>query len=418
MSRMLSELLAAQEPSFTNMLQRLESESGHPDIDVRLSADIAKNVRAKIRQLGLDPADTNGQELYSALQSLVKKHDEFLAKAVGGNDPADITDLIPRLIATAKKLPIIKSSWVLKHSTAKRLLKATPPKKVMKHLGYRSIDSMLKRENIDELYASLRFAESPSWLSRFIASYKNLRPSDFETRDISIIAMPGKRWGKLSQDFVYSHHHNVASLKEMGIIAVLPMPIDRLQGISITVLPLLVHYINELRLYSAFFKLQQVKPHFATILINTLTRDPNDTASIAGQPVHWRVIQRHFGKLDKSRHPEVFEPHVQPDDLTWKSAEDVLYNLEPALKFWEDLDYIAIMHEGRPVSFGLRDNAVSYCNGLPYGQQSIQNFQDALSSEIFVRYLGQESIEEQVIKQLDSGIADPKLMIENLRSIF
>ncbi len=414
---MLSELLAAPEPSFTSVLQHLETESGHPDIDVRLSADITKNAHLKIKELGLDPNDTNGRELYHALQSLVQKHNDFLTKAVGGDDPTDVADLIPRLIAAVKNLPIIKSSWALKHSSAKRLLKTTPPKKVMKHLGYRSIDSMLKREDIDELYASLRFAESASWLNRFITSYKKLQPNDFETRDISIIAMTSDKWGDLSQDFVYSHHHNIASLKEMGVIAVLPMPVDRLQGVSITVLPLLIHYINELRLYSAFFKLQQVKPHFANIVINTIARDPKNTATVAGQPVHWRVIQQHFGK-GNINHPEVFEPHVQPDDLAWKSAEDILYTLEPALKFWQDLDHVAVMHDGRPVPFGLRDNAVSFCNSLPYGQQSSQNFQDNLTSEIFVRYLGQESIEEQVVKQLDNGIADPKLMIENLRSLF
>ncbi|MEZ6331063.1 MAG: hypothetical protein R3B12_03565 [Candidatus Saccharimonadales bacterium] len=77
-------------------------------------------------------------------------------------------------------------------------------------------------------------------------------------------------------------------------------------GITMTVMPLLFHYINEIRLYSSFFKLQQVKLNFAEIVINTLIADPGDAAVMAGQAVHWRVIQRYFGKLENEYHPEIF----------------------------------------------------------------------------------------------------------------
>ena len=47
---------------------------------------------------------------------------------------------------------------------------------------------------------------------------------------------------------------------------------------------------------------------------------------MAGSHVHWRVIQRYFGKLENEYHPEIFEPHVQPEDLHWRKAEEALYN--------------------------------------------------------------------------------------------
>lgn len=47
------------------------------------------------------------------------------------------------------------------------MLKLTPPRKVMRQLGYRSIDSMLKRESIYELYVAMRFVESQEWLQAF-----------------------------------------------------------------------------------------------------------------------------------------------------------------------------------------------------------------------------------------------------------
>ncbi len=417
MSRVLSEFLGASEPMFTNLLKRLETESGHPNTDVRLIADISKNTYRKIRELGLDPNDTNGLELYHALQDLMKKHDEFIVKAIGGSDALDTKDLIPRIVKRAKTLPVPKTCWAIKHSSAKRLLKSMPPKKVMKLLGYRSIDSMLKREKIDEIYAAIRFVESSSWLNRFINTYKKLKPTDFETRKIAIIEMPAKRWAVSAEDFIYNKHHNVVALKEMGIVAVLPLSLDKLRGSSLTTLLLIVHYINEIRLYSAYFKLQQVKPNFANTLANTLIKDPKHMFTIAGQPLHWRAIQQHYGKESKAKHPEIFEPHVQPEDLEWKSAGEVLYKIEPALKFWEGLDYSALISNRGIVPLGLMDNAVNFCNELEYGNHSVGYFQSNLWNELLARYLGEKELEEQFIKQLDNEVSEPSFTLIDIRGI-
>lgn len=412
MSRVLSDLLGASEPAFTMTLRQLESASGAPGVDIRLSSEISTKIGKKIRELGLSSTDVNGKELYQSLQRLIRRHDEFIAKAIGGKDPADVQDLLPKIVTAVEKLPIHKTCWVIKHSTAKRLLKNMPPKKVMKQLGYKSIDSMLKRENISELLGALRFVESPAWLLKFIGSYKKLTPSDFETRQIKIICLSEKRWGEASREFVYKTRHNITHLKEMGVIVVLPLPLDRLRGICITLLPLIMHYINEIRLYSAYFKLQQVKPNFAEIVVNTLIKDCNDAVKMANQPIHWRVVQRHFGKLDKRRLPEVFDPHIQAEDLQWHQVEDVLYRIEPALKFWENLDYVGVRHDGWPISFNLMDNAISYCNDLPYGRQNVARLRSSLRDELYNRYLEQDILEQQVLDQLDSEIEEiPEILV-------
>lgn len=399
--------MGATEPLFALALRELEAKSGSPAIDIKLTGEISAKVRQKKRELGLDPNDTTGGELYHALQALVAKHDAFLAQALGAKDPDDVQDLLPRIIAKVAELPIPKICWAVKHSSAKKLLKALPPKKVMKHLGYKSIDSMLKRENIEELYAALRFAESAAWLERFISSYKKLRPGDFETRPISIIQLPEDRWGALSRHFVYRKRHNITHLKELGVVVVLPMPLQRLHGATITVLPLLIHYINEIRLYSSFFKLQQVKQRFGETLVNVLIADSANVAQLANQPIHWRIIHRYFGMSKREDHPELFEPHVQLEDLEWRSAEAVLYRVEPALKFWENMDYVGALYNGKPVSLSLMDNAVSYCNQLPYERNTIYHFRESLWNEIFIRYVGQKRLEEQIIKQLDASVIEP-----------
>lgn len=408
MCKMLSELLGATEPMFTIALQQLEKATGNPSADVRLTAEIIGKVHLKTRELGMDPKDTTGKELYQALINLAEKHDRFLVKRIGGTDPEDVQDLLPRMKLLVEQLNIPKNCWVLKHSVAKKLLANMPPKQVMKHLGYRSVDSMLKREPLAEVFGALRFAESPVWLNGFLAKYKKLTPSDFETREIEIVELDQKRWGKLTEAFVHKKRHNITHLKELGVILMLPMPMERMKGITITALPLLLHYINEIRLYSTFFKMKQVKPDFGEILVDTLVADPGNHAVMAGQQVHWRVIQRYFGKLETEYHPEIFEPHVQPEDLHWRKAEEILYRIEPALHFWNDLDYVAVMHGDRPISFNLMDVAVGFVNSTPYAERTSYHFRESLWNEIFMRYMGQKTLETQILRQLDNELIEPE----------
>ena len=410
MSRVLSELLAAEEPLFSMSLKQLEQATGNSSVDVRLTSEIMGKAHMKIRQLGLDPHDTTGEELYVALLQLIERHDQFLAARLGGIDASDTEDLLPRIQRVVERMGVKKNAWVLKHSVARKLLKDHPPKKVMRIMGYRSVDSLLKKESIAEVFGALRFAENPEWLNKFLASYKQLTPRDFEHRPIEIVRLDAESWGPATKDFVMKKRHNITHLKELGVILMLPMPMEKMKGVTITVLPLLLHYIQEIRLYSSFFKMQQVKPNFGHILTETLVADPGKHAVIAGQHVHWRVIQRYFGKLEKEQHPEIFEPHVQPEDLHWRKAEEILYRLEPALHFWFDMDFVAILYDGRPVSFNFMDMAVSYINHTPYGQHAVYHFRESLWNEIFMRYMGQKTLEREVLKQLDNEMIEPEML--------
>lgn len=410
MSRVLSQILAAEEPVFSRAIAELEEQTGHPSLDVSLTAEIVSTVHRKIRELGLDPNDTTGRELYHALQAIVGLHDQYLARAIGTNSEDDLNAQLIAIQKCIQDLPIPKKTWAIKHSVAKKILKNLPPKKVMKQLGYKSIDSLLKREHVDEIIAATRFLESKAWGTKFIKSYKNLGPSDFETRQIHVVVLDKQRWGNAADAYILANRQNITHLKELGTILILPLPVKHIRGAVITILPLVLHYINEIRSYSAFFKMQQVRPDFAKVLIDTLIDDLASTTKFASQDIHWRIIQRHFGDQDPHKHPELFEPHVQPDDLHWRKAESVIYWLEPALKFWEHMDYVAALYPNTVVPLSLMDNAVSYCNGLEYGQQSVGHFRRSLWNEIFARYIGQDAFEQSILRQLNRQVLEPELL--------
>lgn len=410
MSRLLSELLAAEEPMFGMAVKQLEQASGNMSVDVRLTAEIVGKVHVKMKALGLDPHDTTGKELYQGLLGMLERHDKFLAERIGIHDHDDVEHVFNRITEVIQALDIPMKAWVIKPSVAKRLLKATPPKRVMKQLGYRSLDSMIKREPIGELFGAIRFMESPEWQSAFVKKYKALKPTDFETRKIEIIQLDHTKWHGSVEQFVRERRHNITHLKEIGVILLLPLPIKRLPGITITALSLLIHYIGEIRLYSSYFKSQQVNPAFSSTVVDTLLDDPGKHASVAGQHVHWRIIHRHFGSSERD-HPGEFEPHVEPDDLLWRRTEETLYRLEPALHFWFDMEYVGVAFDGRPISFNLLDVAVSYVNRVAYGHQSIHHMRDSLWNEIYLRYMGEKSIEKQVLKQLNHGMIESEALV-------
>ncbi len=68
------------------------------------------------------------------------------------------------------------------------------------------------------------------------------------------------------------------------------------------------------------------------------------------------------------------------------------------------------MHDGRPVTLNLLDIAASYVNDLPYKERAIYHFRESLWNEIFVRYMGQKNLEEQVLSQLDNNMIAPETL--------
>lgn len=404
----LSTLLNAQEPLFSLTLRQLEKVSGRGSQDVKLQAEIIEKSHQAIKMLDLDPTDTTGPELYGALLSKAKEHDEHLANQLGIDDPTDVEQAVEKVVAKVAEVDMERECWALKKSVAKDFLRQTPPKKIMDRLGYRSVDSMLKQEDIFELFCALRFAEDGEWLNEFNKHYKNLKPSDFETREIELVVMPKERWGEVTEHFVEKKRHLNTHSKEMGAVCILPAKDSHMAGITTKLMSLTFHYYNEVRLYSSFFKLKQVQPDFGQIVVDTLIADPGNAAVMAGQNVHWRVIQRYFGKLKDEYHPEIFQPHVQPEDLHWRRAEEIMYQVAPELEFWKEMDHIGLMFDGRPVTFNLMDVSLSYSNDIKYEDRYIYHFREALWNEIFIRYMGQGTLEDQILIQLDNNMIKPE----------
>jgi uncharacterized protein (TIGR00730 family) len=420
-AKFLRDLLDAEEPLFSEALRQLEQASGRQAADTKLIGDITAMAHENLRQMGLNPATSTGEEVYHGLMTRVEQDIKRVTKTIGADiDKAeDVQYLVPFMVAAANKAKFNRRVFVMKHESAKNLLRQMPPKTLMEKLGYDDIESMFDHENFAELYTALRFSEGPDWLNKYDELFETVTPEDYEERDIEIVIMDHNKYVDLASHFVQKKLHNVTHTKEMGVIVVVPMHAKTMRGLVLKTLPLLFHYMNEVKLYSTFFKLKSQKPHFGRTVVTTLQADPGDASQIVGHKIHWRVIQRYLGKHKEDNISMVaFEPHVQPEDLHWRRAEDLLYELDPELEFWKDRDFVGLMYDGFPIAFNLFDVSFAYSNSEPYENRYAYHFRESLWNEIFVRYMGFKNLATQVLEQLDnSAVAPEKLPVTKPKTV-
>ena len=418
MTKLLLDLLDAEEPVFTEAIRQLEQTTGRAGADTKLIGDITAKAHESMRSLGLNPAASTGEEVYQALLGRVETDMQRLTRIIGATDSEDVHHLVPYMIDAANGVRFNRKVFVLKHDKAKDLLRQMPPKQLLAKLGYEDVEAMFAGEDFDEIYTALRFSEGPEWLTDYNELFKTVTVDDYEERDLRIIHMNHDKYVDLAEHFVQKKLHNVTHTKEMGTIVVVPMHARKMRGLVLKTLPLLLHYMNEVKLYSTFFKLQSAKPHFGETVVNTLIADPGTGSQLVGKRVHWRVIQRYLGKHKEDSIDKVaFEPHVQPEDLHWRRAEDLLYQIDPELEFWKDRDYVGLNYDGFPVAFNLFDVSFAYSNKESYEGRYAYHFRESLWNELFVRYMGFKNLSDQVLAQLDNDmIAPEKLPVKKVAS--
>jgi len=405
MTRFLRSALGAPEPTFSQGIRQLEQAAGTPSTDIRLTSDIIQQAKAKISELGLDPNDTTGPELYEVLRQRLD-HDEALVR-YRLNIPVDApTELVvARTRQFLENLDAPKNCFAIRTSIVKKMLKAKPPKVAMKRLGYRSVDSMLKHEPAAQLFVAASLYESAAWHSAFFGQYAKLQPGDFEQRDISILNPKSAKWQQVADDFAATKRHIMLGFRELGTVVLLAAD-KQIDSLAITTLLLAIEEMNAIRSYSSFVKLQQVKPAFGKIVQQAAQGELLTTASLAGHAVPWQMIQRYYASFKDAYRAELFEPHVQPEDLTWQHGEETLARLEPTLKFWQGTAMLALMHQDQPVSLNILDVALNHTNRLAFPDRVVHFFQGNLWHELMTRYLHQENLEAAVSQQIASELLE------------
>ena len=417
MTRILSQLLGAAEPAFQLGIKQLERASGGAAEDIRLTAEMIHGVQDRLRRLGLDPHDTTGRELYAALMQRIADDNDAFQELLGiRRHDLHIMSHIERFIAS---LDLPKEVFALKSSAAKKILRKHPPKKVMKLLGYRSADSMLKHEQPNLLFAAAHIAETTTWHKAIQTAYKKLSPTDFESRPVQILAPSSHKWDKLSAAYISYTKHNIVAFRELGTIVLLPMPVN-VKAAPLAATLLTLQAISDIRMSSTYLKLHQVRPDFGSIVALIAKGEPVTKAEVAGSMLSWKLVHRYFAKHPNVYSADLFEPHVHQEDLDWRAAENVLASVHPRFAFWQDAAHLGLLahdsghvnsvanslpnHKGEIVSLNLIDVVLNLCNTLPYERRFVRHARDHIWHELMLRYMHQDGIERAVHQQLSAEL--------------
>jgi hypothetical protein len=414
MTRILSQLLGATEPAFRLGLKQLEQASGGTAEDIRLTAEIVYNMQDRLRRLGLDPQDTTGRELYAALMQRIREDSEAFQELLG-IDQHD-TGTMARIERFIAGLDIPKEVFALKNSAAKKILRKHPPKKAMKQLGYRSVESMLKHEQVCILFAAAYITETAVWHRAIQTAYKKLSSNDFECRPVQVVAPDNSRWDKLSATYVLHTKHNIIAFRELGAVVLLPMP-SVVQAAPLAATLLTLQAITDIRTSSTYLKLHQVQPDFGSVVAAIARNEPVTKAEIAGSLLPWKLVHRYFSRHPDAYKADLFEPHVHQEDLHWQPAEDILATVLPRFAFWQGAAHLGLLAQdtgrastqknqraGEIVSLNLIDSVLNFCNMLPYERRFVRYARDHIWHELMLRYMHQDNIEQTIHQQLSNEL--------------
>lgn len=414
MTRFLSVALQAEEPFFRLGLRHLESANGNPNTDIQLTSEVNRFAKAKLLELGLDPHDTDSKELYRALEEKVKADDVLLSRYLRTHAATHISaeaDVVAGMTKVIQELPDAKRSFGLKGSSLKTIIKKNPPKKAMKQLGYRSLDSFLKHESPVLIMAAASLSEGPAWHKRLIEQYKKLVPADFESRTIQIIHPMSEKWHSLANTAVAQKKHNLISFKELGALVFLPLPVTIPQGAVTASFSMALHELNEIRAASTFLKLSQVKAGFGQVVSEIANDEAKLGSKLLDQTVPWHLIQRYYARLTHKFKEEIFGPHLQLEDMAWHPVEETLGRLVPEFAFWQGTSHAGLVDGHKPVSMNLTDAALNLCNKFSYERRAAHYFQQSLWHELMIRYLNHEPVEETMLNQLQPQLAQETVKI-------
>lgn len=394
----------------------LDARTGKKDVLKKIIQKNNKLVTERMSRLGL-AKDSKASEVYDALISKIEADDLRICEAIGVCS-AKGYDAAKNICEFLYKLGRPLNGYFLKLSKAEEFLRAEPPKMVLKALGYETVDEMLKKEDLLEVFSALRFLEDMDWLNNiFFKQYEKLTPDDFELREV-VMRPLGAKWAAAAEKFVAKKYHNVSHLKELGVIFVIPVFLG-ISGETLRLIALLLHYKYEVRFYASLFEgyIKDRNSDFAAKIISLLRGDvvteQTRFVNVSPDKMRWLVVQRYLAKGDENDW-RLFVPHINPEALHWSRAENDIFKIEkvvPTLKdgldFWADLGWVGDYFQseaGVPllVSFNIVDTVMALVKEKELIKY-LYHEQEAMWNEIFMGYFGEKALEEYSKRYIIQG---------------
>jgi len=396
-----AKLLRADKEDIKNLSERLGKVTDKPDaLDKVIKANEEK-VADRLKILGLNQ-DSKAEEVYTAL--LKKAEEDSINFSDHFENPSfeDRNKYNKVLQIIREKTASSNKGFFLKKEKAREFIKKEPPRNVLAQLGYKSVEELLEKEDLFQIFASLRFIEDRDWMNKtFFKQYDDLKPEDFEYREIEVKVLDDK-WVESAKGFVEKKWHNVSHLKELGFIFIIPYSLG-LPGELLRTLGLVSHYLHEVPFYSEMFEQITEVPETFDEGVASLLR--GDVIERKLQPTKnrslWLVVQRYLVKDDPNDW-RLFVPHINPEGYHYLGAEEALIKMSEEMEdkdgliFWEDTDWVGDFFEDESgnqvrISFDLMDNAFSAVREKEKVRFNYHQH-EALWNKFFVEYFDRDKL--------------------------
>lgn len=401
MSRTLSKLLGVDASDFGAFIKRVEQITLHDGIDVRLTAEIITKSREAVRSLGLDPRDSTHEEVYWALRSKALLGDRALRQVM--NIKQAQTDTIlsskdsakgaEKIAKTMNSLLMHERVICVQSSAIKKILSAVPPKKTLKALHYRSISSVLRREDPRLLYALALQFEGDSWKNQTYAQLKRLKSKDVMEQSPEILALP-QVWAEKLKNTEFRKVS--VSVPEIGVVLLLPSVPLSTAGTVLLSSAIALQAAQTMIVESLPYRSQALTTGLESLIPEIAVGHIKLLDKIHGLQPNWQAVYRLLASQEKQL-PE-FEFVLQ--DLSWEATEVKLASVTNELDFWVDKQYLGYATSGLPLSFHLIDVTVSEVLQKDWGEHVVSHMRASLWNELQLCYLRHESFERAVIQQL------------------
>ncbi len=394
MARLISDILDVDRVGFSHLIEGWEARSGKHGHDLRLYSDMRARAVAAVKILGLDPTDTISSELYFALQERARIDNEWLEsylKILPKDKPEDVLKKITKWV---KKNSASNTVWVCKPAVIKNILKKQPPKTLMKALGLRSIDSILKRNSVTEIITLAFEIESPDWVAKFKQNYKKFKVGDFDVKKVSFEVVEAGRMPKLEKAG-FNASKVIMPNYETGNLTLVP-PKSRFPLDVLAITATLLESISDMRRHSAYFRTLSVRKDFGQQFCEVANQGII-RASSAISEIGWNSIHRHLvGNEDFMNRIE--QPYISYEEFSVSPALRLLSDHDPRFNFWRDLEYSFFHNENHPVvSMNLIDVVTNASNKIAF-QHSTKSFgKSRLWEELWARYLTHDHVAEEII---------------------
>lgn len=410
----IAQILRTDKDNIRLIDERLSAVTGRKNVIEKIVEENEAMIKNRLDVLGLGK-DVSAREIYNSLIHKINYDNDLLAKGLEINvmDIKDCFSHCERALKAAKEVSGSPKGFFLKKEKAVELLRNKPPQKIIRSLGYKNIDEVLAKEDIFEIFSALRFLEDPQWLNEiFFKQYENLKPDDFEEREI-ILKTLDKKWVVAAEAFVKKKYHNISHLKEMGVVFVIPITLG-ISGELMRMFILILHYLNEVPFYSDLFKrFARDEKTFVSNIISLLRGDVIDERLQKSDKSRWLVIQRYLAKDDENDW-RLFEPHLNPEALHWERAErmlvrtgDLFDGFSRDLCFWENLNWVGDYFKSDTgidvlASFNLIDTTMSLVKEKEMIKY-LYHHQESLWNKIFSEYFSEAEMEEKMKENIIKG---------------